>query len=375
MSTYWYRLGRNLAWENHTVVQSVSQRGNVILHLGTGTFSRASTAIHMVDNQTLVTAPTNAMRFEDRGDGGGAAWLLEGSRQNLFDFRKPSDFSNQHATVNVSAGTSLIDGRVQDTVTYGSSAPNHQVYDDTGRNFTAVAHAHSAWYKFLSGTNTNFVIYPQLVDTVGGIDITNSPTVWTYGSDVSTYTAQRIGNIWRDNAAETKTAIIAGHQVEVGTFPSSVIDVSGAPATRAADSLTFASGEYPASLTTGAWSFDFFPYFSQGELAAGDSDVLVSFGGTNDEIRYVGDANAFEVVTSGTRRGISSAVTFSRHQKLTLTVDWHARELTVAGATSGNSTVSLSSTDEWPSNVTLRVGGEQGGTAEAFGRYSDFRAA
>lgn len=342
-----------------------------ILLFADGTFARSSGGTYLTSATSIVTAGSNVLRLEDRGDGNGPLALLEGAATNLLDHRRPSNFSNKGSVViNALAGTSLLDGRTQDTVDFGLASPNHQIFDNTGRATTAQSYAHSIWYKFLSGTNTDFVFYPQITSPDGEIRFFDSPTDWTYKTDSAVYGVNGIGQIYRDVAIETKTIIVDCQQLETGKFPTSYVDVNGATASRVADSLTFASGDYPARMANGRWKFHFYPYFANDEV---DSDVvLLSFGGADDELRYVASTDKFEVFTSGVSRGASSALTFSRHQKLTLTLDWPARELTISGATTGNGTVSLTSTDEWPSTgVTLRIGGRQGGALECFGRYTE----
>ena len=347
----------------------------ILLPFGKGTFARSSDGTYMTSATALATAGSNVLRLEDRGDGNGPAYLLEGARTNLLEERRPNNFSTKNGVViNALAGTSLLDARTQDTVDFGQAAPDHRIFDAAAGTAAAVAHAHSFWWKVLSGTNTNQQITPQLASSTGRIQPVTSPSDWTYETDVSTYAGtEGIGQLWTDGAIETKTLIWDAHQFEVGGFPSSYVDVNGATASRVADSLTFASGAYPTRLVSGKWKFHFYPYFKEDEET---SDVtLLSFGGSNDELRYNATSDAFEILTSNVQRGISSALTFSRHQKITLTIDWLARELVVAGATTGNGTTALSDTDEWPSNVTMRIGGRQGATQECFGRYTEPEAA
>lgn len=360
-----------------TIARSLRPPKAILLPFSTGTFARTSSGTYMTAARTLVTAGNNVLRIEDRGDGNGAHALFEGAATNLNRYRKPSDFSNKNAVViNSLAGTSLLDERTQDTVEFGQASPNHQIFDNPGLTYTAEAHTGSIWVKVLSGTNSSQNFARNLSNETGTILATDSPSDWEYKTATATFAGtEGLGQLVRDNAAETKTWIWDCHQLETGEYATSYIDVSGAQASRVADSLTFASGVYPVDLVSGIWEWDVFPYFSQAELAAGGVAVLASFGGANDVLQYDGDANAFEIVTSGTRRGITSALTFSRHQKLTLKQDWINRELTISGATTGNGTVSLSSSDEWPSNVTLRIGGEQGGANEESVRLSEPRAA
>lgn len=356
----------------------VSGGNRILLPLSAGTFSRSSSATYMTGAASLATALSNALRFEDRGDGNGPLVLLEGARTNLFDHRRPNNFSNKNAVViNALAGTSLLDGRTQDTVDFGLSAPNHQIFDITGRttvlnNF----YTHALWIKKVSGSNSNTLLLAQTNTQGAGFDIsfTFNDTAWHYLSATGDYGAARaIGQLARDNTVETKTLIWDAHQFEQRKFPSSYVDVSGSSASAVADVLTFASGAYPSRLVSGRWKFHWYPYFANDEV---DSDVvLLSFGGASDELRYVSSTDKLEVFTSGVSRGASSALTFSRHQKITITLDWPARKMTIAGATTGDGDTTLTSTDEWPDNVTLRIGGRQGSAQEAFGRYSDLLAA
>lgn len=344
----------------------------ILLPFSFGSFSRSSNASFMTGARALSIAADNVLRLEDRGDGEGPAYLLEGAVTNLLAERQASNFSNTAGPViNTLGGTSLIDGRTQDTVDWTS---DFQIFDFSGSAYAAGHHTLSAWVKFLSGSCSNFRIADVHTHELK-LDITDNPSDWTFYNATFNYPAARNGfQSYRDTTnAATFTSIIDGNQMQTGKFPTSYVDVNGASASTVADQLTFASGIWPSRLASGRWVQNIWPYFANDEV---DSDVVaLSIGGADDELRYNATSDAFEVFTSGVSRGVSSGLTFSRHQKLTLTWDWVARELTIAGATTGNGTVSLTSTDEWPTAATIRWGGRQGGALECFARYSEPEAA
>lgn len=75
-----------------------------------------------------------------------------------------------------------------------------------------------------------------------------------------------------------------------------------------------------------------------------------------------------EIVSGGSVVTASSALTFSAHPQLVLTVVPSTGALTVAGATTGNGTAS--GTPFTFTEDTLRVGGVLSATSEAFGRIT-----
>ena len=273
--------------------------------------------------------------------------------------------------INALAGTSLLDGRSQDTVDWTS---DFQIFDFVPSIYPNGTYTQSFWIKVLSGTMSNMRIAAETSVAAIFNDVSSSPSDWEYFTATANYTAANGAQVYRDLVqTETFTTIIDAHQCESGKFASSYIDVNGASASRVADSLTFPAGVWPTRLASGKWRFNWFPCFAQDEV---DSDVVLwSAGGSADELRYNATSDAIEFLSSSVQRGIGSALTFSGHQKITVTVDMLAREITVAGATTGNSTFALSGTDEWPTNVTLRAMGRQGGALECFGRITEPEAA
>lgn len=82
----------------------------------------------------------------------------------------------------------------------------------------------------------------------------------------------------------------------------------------------------------------------------------------------------FEAHVGGAQQAKSNALTFSRHDKLTIVVDASNGTITVIGAASGDG-LGPSGTAWMIADGTLRVGGDVSGTSELFGRLSEPRAA
>jgi hypothetical protein len=163
-------------------------------------------------------------------------------------------------------------------------------------------------------------------------------------------------------------------QVEAGYFPTSAIRTVGAPVTRGADVLSYAVGQYPASFLTRGLRFTFAPIFSSAELVAGGAaHMVMQFAGASAEsIRLSTDGvNAILYVFGGGALKItSSALTWSRNQALTFTINPAAGTATVSGATSGNGAHSGAA---WAfASGQLNVGNSQAGTAPTFGRFGRY---
>lgn len=76
-----------------------------------------------------------------------------------------------------------------------------------------------------------------------------------------------------------------------------------------------------------------------------------------------------QVKLASTSGDLAKTVTYSRDQTITITVDFDNDDLTIAGATTGDGTVSGTLSD-WPS-ATLYVGSDDGPSNHIFGRLSE----
>ena len=331
---------------------------------------RASNATYQSGARSLLTAGNNVLRKQDRSNGNGPLVLLEDAITNLFVHRQPSSFSNPAGPViNALGGTSLLDGRTQDIVEWTS---DFQIFDFAAASFAAAAHTQSFWLKFLCGTWADFVVAAD-TSTLLNTAITDSPTDWTYYTQTHTYPATQNGNqVYRDDTTtSTFNTIIDGHQIEERSYATSYVDVSGAQASRNADEYVIAAGSWPDMLSKGSYSLPFAPLFASTEEPG--TKVLMSFGGANNELRWNGGSDVFEVHLNGTLRASSAACTFSRDQLMRARFDFLRRTIELLGATTGNGIVAIGGTDLFPENQPLRLGGRHGtNTHECNAAYGHF---
>lgn len=337
-------------------------------------FSRTSGASRMTSSQSINLVGANVLRTEDRGNGNGPLTLLEGERENEFDQRQPSLYSNQsvNITVNALGGTSLVDARAQDTCAWDGTA-NAQIFDVTGRNTIATNYTQSVWIQVLVGTNTQLLFLAQQTTQGGDLDmrLTSSPSIWVQLSVTGAYAAAlAIGQLVRTEDLEIKTLIWDGSQLEKGTFPSSYVDIAGAPVSRDPDVLSVGAGGYPERLVHQDFNFGLAPYFASTDVRSAEV-VVMSFGIAN-ELRIT-PSNTFKLVVGGATIFESSPLTWSRHQFMVVSFNWLTPILKVSGATSGNFIAGWLSTAKWPLTGTgFRWGGRFGANGvECFANYGE----
>lgn len=365
------------------VPQGNPYAGQTLVVYASGTFSRSSSGTYLTSTTTVAEASTNVLRLEDRGDGNGSVALFEGARTNLCAYSDQLGLWTPFTADNVgysAAGTSPLGtttaGRARKQL---GSAPGPYVAGTIGATKAGTL---SLWAINNGSTQpTNRLRYSY----TSGIGLTYTPGAsWARYSTYATFTGTTPENISFDtrsnlpNTGDPSLGSIIDHLVwgvqleAVVTFPSSVIiNNSGASATRSADTLSLTTAQYnTAALLTLPWRFDTYPYFATSDLIDGDEFWLFSFGGSTSgiRIRRASGNTRVEVLDGGSVVVSSDPLTFSRHQKLTVTVRPAAGSVTVAGATAGNGTVVGTA---WAfDSATLRVGGILSGTGEAFCRIS-----
>lgn len=355
--------------------------GVTLATFANGTFSRSSNGTYLTSATTVAEASTNVLRLEDRGDGNGSVPLFEGARTNLAVYS--SSLGSWTAGPATNSGTTNYG-----TSPLGTTTAARLVKSATG-SFGPYSGANiggtkagtlSVWMTNNGGGTATRLRFSFASGIALPITI---PSAWSRFSTYTTFTGAASDFISFDHRANIPNtgdpvintavdALVWGVQLEaVVTFPSSaIINNSGASATRSADTLTLTTAQYNAAMLDRPWRFDVYPYFSSTDHQDGETYWLYSFGGANDGIYITksGGNATVAVVTGGVVRVSSSTITWSRHQKLTVTVTPAAGQVTIAGATTGNGT-QTGTAYTFPSS-TLRVGGILSGTGEAFCRIS-----
>ena len=175
-------------------------------------------------------------------------------------------------------------------------------------------------------------------------------------------------------AAGARDAYVWGAQLESGTFPSSPIRTFNASATRNADTGSFAPKSWDTRINNGVWQVRVCPEWASTEPAASEFMYIAQCGAQG--ILYLFQ-NAGTMQVRMDRLGasiLSQAITFSAGQQLTITVDWPASSVTVAGATTGNGTFALTGSPvDWgedPVTDTLYLGRSSTNIRHFFGLIS-----
>ncbi len=208
----------------------------------------------------------------------------------------------------------------------------------------------SAWSQYLGAAGTIGARVPLLSGITPTLDVTvnGADADWTYRSDSDTLTvitSPLVEFIPRDTAvADVGSARMWGMQGEQRAYPTSFQGADNATFTRAADVLSAASDVIaPAGL------FDivlrYRPHYSETEITSGGEHNLIFFD-ANNRLFFRESSATFVLELDGVELA-SAAVTFARHDELTITAKHTllGRTLIVAGATTGNGTTEAAAVD------------------------------
>ncbi len=354
-----------------------------------GTFSRASEASYLIGAATTGSTPFmrwaayGARRFEDRGDGNGQMLLLEGARENMI---YPSErFDNIWAS---SGGLTLTnnaynapDGEL-DADRVQTAGTGDELYNLWFSQPSGVDYSGSVWRRAPSGTSS-----AQDMVAGGGAGTANAATItttWTRAEMKRQPHASTTIGLWVGDGgnrtgyggttAGARDEVAWGAQLEKASFASSYIrtsDLATARVTRSADILSGATTDVPSAMINGTFSFDIAPIFSSadGIRHAADQCIFSFAEDDSERIFFVvsGGSIYIRVTSGGATKVTSNALTFSAHQKMSVTINGSAGSITVGGATTGNGTVTGTG---WTrtTGATTYVGSRQGGTQPVFAR-------
>lgn len=359
----------------------------VTLDLSTGgTFARSSEASYYLGAPTdgssafLAWAATGTRRSADtRGDGIAASLLMERSATNLVQYSEDVSQASWTLGPGVTATYGLADpdggtGAVRLQTPSGTFG----VGETSGTTDNIASSWVSAWIRAQSGSDTpNLNAY---FSTTGRLALSTSvTTTWTRLSRgrVSGVNEEKSvvpidGRDWSGIGgvvAGARDSRAWGMQREVGYYPTSYIRTTAASVTRAQDTLSYASGNYPAGFLTSGFVVVFAPDASSAEIISANEDWRLVQVGANDYLRIRNNAGACKAeLVCGAAVVASLTITFSRAQALTITARPSAGSLAVSGATTGDGT-NTGAGAAWASSSTLYIGGDSGGTNSVTGRY------
>lgn len=359
------------------VARDVPATGTLDLSVG-GAFARALVAFYFTRAPTdgatafMVQAASGVRRMENRGDGLGASLLMEGSATNYLLNSRAMNAASWTAgtgtlTVNAANGPDGTAVAAQENAASAQYGPWAQNPGPTG-NVVA-----SIWVRAVSGTASH------------QIELLNSPAVarvlsvgTTYGRNMAQGNVSvNSGMITLDARDETanggqvataQNCYLDLPQLEAGFYPTSPINTTTAAVTRPADTLSYASGSYPAAFLTSGFVVSFAPDASSTDFIASNEDWRLVQVGANDYVRIRKNTNCVVELVCGGTVVATLTITFSRAQALMITASPTRGSLTVSGATTGNGT-NVGTGAAWPSGSTLYVGGDNAGAHNVTGRY------
>lgn len=352
-----------------------------------GTFARTSAAWYQTSASAIASASSGTRRAAvDRGDGLGIGYLAEKSATNLI--LRSRDKANAAWT---KSGTPTYDATGPD-----GSAVADEISTSTSQfgfyqgPFTVAAGEYwalSAWVRSPAGTTNygfagvNGAVSVDVMAAEGTADTTwrhvrASGVAVAGGFGTSLYTMFGVGNAFGSLVAYSSAARDALYdlcQLEAGPYPTSPIDTAGASVTRPQDTLSYASGAYPAGFLTSGVVIIFAPDASSAEIISANEDWRLVQVATKDYVRIRKNGAGCDIdLVSNNTIVATRTVTFSRGAALTITAKPSAGSLTVSGATTGDGTATGSGA-AWQSGQTLYIGGDNTGANPATGRFLDAR--
>lgn len=336
---------------------------------GSMTFTRSSQGSYYSQAPTtgssafIAVASTDVLRTDNR-DGGGALTLLEGARTNAVTYGRAIDnaYWTKTGGPNVVADQNYSpDGGASADQIYFNA--NNQVYR-TGLG----AGCASVFVRATSGSGQRLNLGFDGTVATGSASIgTTYLRLAVYGSGtymlIETYDRSSVGGV----GSGSSDVLLDFVQHEGGRFPSTPIGTNGSTGTRAADTLTLASGSVPVALFSGKGRFaQLSPEFAYSDLVSGDEMWLLSIGGSSNGIRikHTGSAVYVEAVAGGVVKAYSPQLLHARDALLGA-VAWDP----AGGVVYVNGVAGPAGTAWSWSSGNIRVGGVYGGANEAFCRF------
>ena len=348
------------------------EAGLSLLDLRQGTFVRASSRTYGPDLGTLVTAPANTPRWENRRDQEGPMLLLEGATENLAKARLFRDYPDLvgNPTIKRDHWRGVLDNDFVDAMDITGVGGVREV---TTVNYAEGVYTTSAWFSSGGAAIERAYLNPSYNLTVGRVEFRTGTMPWVFGSNTSNLVNASRGAYIENESILSTSWSLDGMQIEQRAFPSSYVepDRPAGGGVASPDSLTFLAGEYSTGLATNRYSFKTSPRWASGEIQ-GHQAYLMSFGGLEqNSLMYDGTLQRYLLHIAGVEVMRTSVVTHSRHTVLTHTVDWIGRMYTLDGASQGSGAYPIAGVDRWPTTTQLRIGGSQVGGGEAFCRFSE----
>jgi len=352
-----------------------------------GTVSGSGTAILLDYAASTFARASEAASYDLRTGLWGPAWLgtdvapilpdgairIEGSRTNkVVNSQAGGALGAATLTSNVADGpdgSSLTADRITST---GTALDARWRYHDKGA--VIPASIFSCFVK--AGTQGSYCDIDHGT-TVNGDPRTPIPAAWSRLVKAVTSTSRYISvclgyHDGTQTGASGDNLLCWGWETQEGTFTSSPIRTTGAEATRAVDICSFAVG---TALDAGRWAVDVWPEMTHTILAALAYDPTIYLRDATHHLAISRGAGTpkVQLTVGGVVVALSSALTWSAHQQLTVTIDWNARTMTVAGATTGNGTTAITGVGTWAdaTGTVLRVGSsDAAGATPLFGCLS-----
>lgn len=350
-----------------------------ILSYSSGTFTRTTEGSYRTGLGQLAWAGSNVLRY-DLG-----VPLFEGASTNLIRSEGVSEAPpatedgstpGWYYTAGVGVGSlqAAPDGRsVARRFDYDVNQ-NIQITIDPG-SITAATHTISAWVREVSGDSSDNL---ALTLREGGSVVTQD------GIDTASASWRRFqvsGSTDLDPDSRLQLRDINGsdYTIDVGLlqheqlpFASSYIRSTSA---RGADVLSFSQAQSPETIRSGRWRFDFYPLFDSTQTISPAGHYLIGMPGLAvRDFVYLSSGNVINVRIDNSDVASVGPITYSRDQKITVSVDMGAGGLQVVGATSGNGSASWTVGTQWDDSNGIYVGARAGGGDPAFCRISEPRS-
>lgn len=323
-----------------------------------GTFTRSSLGSYFTGAPTdgstsfMAWAAVNTRRLENRGGAEGVMLLMEGARTNLIAVGT----AVRNLATGPGQGTNTAsqalgpDGELQGALTINASTEYGQ-YSTYALGTSGSQYVGSVFVKAAGLTSHNGNFYDDLGTTA--VTLSNPTRTLTSlweridATRIAEHTTLRmigVSGLVSAGAVGPAVAVNAHqdcYQIELGRFPSSFI--SGAVTTRAADFLSYAVGQYPASFATTGYRFTFAPNFLPADIVSAAGFLI---GGIDSAINqgvllsYAVPGSPRVFVASALKQ--SGVFTWSaRGQVITFEIRPSAGTITISGATTGNGVSSV----------------------------------